>query len=63
MSLHKHSVIRWFTTPGELRRLANEMEAKFPKLRSGDDVTIKTIYSNNDIELRILVDQGWIKEE
>lgn len=66
MSIVRHQVICWFTTPTELRRIAQQMEELWPKLRPGQDKTV-SVKVSSDTELRILIDQelieipGWLE--
>lgn len=56
----RHEVVHWFTTPQELRRIADEMEEFWKTCAPGQDKTVETIWSK-DIALHILVDQEHIK--
>lgn len=60
MNLSRHEVIHWFTTPEELRSIADEMEKRWRRLQPGQDKTITTVYGKTT-ELKILVDQENIK--
>jgi hypothetical protein len=60
MSLSTHQVLQWFTTPEELREIANEMERFWPTCKPGQDKTVHTVYGKT-AEMRILVDQDKIK--
>lgn len=55
-SISRHEVVRWFTTPKELRRIADEMDDLWGSIRPGQDKTVSMVYSK-DTELHILIDQ------
>jgi hypothetical protein len=59
-SLTRHEVIHWFTTPHELREIADEMEKFWTTCMPGQDTTAHSVYGKNE-QLLILVDQDKIK--
>lgn len=54
--IYSEQIFRWFTTPEELRRLANKMEADFPTRLPGESLIIESIVSPG-CSLEICVDQ------
>ncbi len=45
MSLSEERTIRWFTTPNELREIADKMEREFPYRKLGDSTQISVFVS------------------
>jgi len=60
MSVARHEVVMWFTTPQRLREIADEMEKFWRTAIPGQDKTVTTEWGKNT-ELKILVDQDNIK--
>jgi hypothetical protein len=60
MSITRHEVVHWFTTPDELRELADAMEKHWKTCAPGQDKTVRSIFGKHT-ELLILVDQEKIK--
>lgn len=56
MSVNRHEVVQWFTTPKELRKIADDMQRRWETISLGDDTTIFLSWGNNT-ELVILIDQ------
>jgi len=59
-------VIKVYTTPSQLRELADEAEKKWPTLMCGDDATFKRVYLSTSIpivELHFLFDQSKMNEQ
>jgi hypothetical protein len=57
MNLHTEQIIKWFTTPKELRMIAKKMEQKFPELTCGDSTRIYILYGE-ELKIEIHADQG-----
>lgn len=60
MSVTRHVVVNFFTTPEELRKLADEMEAFWPTCQPGQDKTSSVVWGKDTV-LHIVVDQDRIK--
>lgn len=58
-SLTRHEIVYWFTTPAELRRIADAMEEFWKTCAPGHDKTVEKVFSD-DATLHILVDQDRI---
>jgi hypothetical protein len=64
----RHEVIHWYTTPTELRKIADEMDQAWRKLQPGENKTVSSQISANT-ELRICIDQeliespGWMEDD
>jgi hypothetical protein len=54
----KWTRIEFFTTPEELRSIADEMEQKWPKMKLGDRTCVHTIFDSKMlVQLEFMVDQ------
>ncbi len=56
-SVIKHTDFRVFTTPEELRRIADKMEEEYPELQPGDD-TVMHIWTGNECSIYVCVDRS-----
>lgn len=54
--LCKTETAEWFTTPAELRKIADELEIKWANATVGDDVPAHVERGEN-VRLRIVIDQ------
>lgn len=60
MSVSRYEVVHWFTTPHELRELADQMEEHWRTCAPGQDKTVRIIWGKTTA-LHVLVDQDNIK--
>lgn len=59
MRVDRYEVVRWFTTPKELRKIADEMESRWKTIKLGEDTTIQSVWTN-ETQLHIMIDQDHI---
>lgn len=62
MRINNQCVIRVFTTPSDLRRLADEMESKWAASDYGDSLTAESVVIG-ETEINFIIDQEKMRYE
>lgn len=63
MDASQEGIIWIYTSPDELRKLADELEEKCKKVKPADSMTVKIIPVNNNVRVKISGDQDKCRAE
>jgi hypothetical protein len=61
--LQQLTVYQWFTTPSQLRNIADKMEHEIARRIPGDDVPSHMIYGEGNVRLQIMLNQERFHKE
>jgi hypothetical protein len=59
--LGKQTVVNWYTTPDELRRLADQLQKRWDEAKLGDDLKIFG-EANRNLELWVIPDEDLMRK-
>ena len=62
ISFDKNIVLKFYTTPTELRELADKMEKHWEESIIGDDLAVDNFNLTEEYKLKIIIDQKAVKK-